>query len=158
MKPEIEGAAYAKNAIGSIVVTGMQRRWMAALLFSTAIASAASGADRPRVEAGEWETTLLVEGSKPAITRYCITAADAKAMSGDEAVLRQFLEQSTRMNTSGRCAVKSVKLDGDTSVVKMVCGRTEIATTTKFYGDRYEATSSTGSTVTGKRLGVCRER
>lgn len=98
---------------------------------------------------------MAVGTGKPMVTKFCITAADAKSMSGDEATLRKYLEESTDKNTGGRCAVKSVKLDGNRTVVNMVCGRTEIVTTTTYYGDRYEATTSNGAVVSGKRLGDC---
>jgi len=121
-----------------------------ALLFCAADASAAD-----RVQAGQWETTLTGATPQPMVTKYCITAAEARAMNGDLATLRKYLEESTAANTKGRCAVKDVELDGNRTVVTMKCGKTEVVGTTTYHGDRYESTSSNGSTVTGRRLGAC---
>lgn len=108
-----------------------------------------------RVQAGQWETTLTMGAGKPMVSKYCIGAAEAKAMNGDEAGLRKYLEESTAANTKGRCSVKSVELEDDTTTVALVCGRTEVASTTRYFGDRYESKSSNGTVVAGKRIGDC---
>lgn len=108
-----------------------------------------------RVQAGQWETTLTMATGKPMVSKYCIGAAEAKAMNGDEAGLRKYLEESTASNTKGRCLVKSVKLEDVTATVALVCGKTEVSSTTSYFGDRYESKSSNGTTVAGKRLGNC---
>jgi hypothetical protein len=121
----------------------------AILVFLATVALAAD-----RVQSGEWQTTLTLAG-KPTVTKHCITAAEAKLMNGDVATLRKYLEQSTAQKTRGRCTVKNVSLMGDTTVVTISCGRTEVTGTTKYHGDRYESSSTDGTTVTGKRLGNC---
>lgn len=125
------------------------------LFFSTLFLCAAGVQAAERVQAGEWETTLSMGTGKPIVAKYCISAAEAKAMNGDEAGLRKYLEESTASNTKGRCTVKSVKLEGDTSSVALVCGKIEVASTTRYFGDRYESKSSSGTAVAGKRLGDC---
>lgn len=125
---------------------------VAVLLFSFATINL-QAADR--VQAGQWETTLTMSAGKPMVSKYCIGAAEAKAMSGDEAGLRKYLEESTAANTKGRCSVKSVKLENDTTTVALLCGSTEMSSTTRYFGDRYESKSSNGATVAGKRLGDC---
>lgn len=108
-----------------------------------------------RVQAGQWETTVAMGAGRPMVTKYCISAAEAKAMNGDEAGLRKYLEQSIVENTKGRCWLKSVKLEDDTTTVTLVCGRTELVSITSYFGDRYESVSSDGTTVAGKRIGDC---
>jgi len=122
-----------------------------ALLF---IAVNVAAADR--VQAGEWETTMTMPGvAKPAVTKHCITAAEAALMNGDLATLRKYLEESTAKNTRGRCSVKSVAIDGNRTIATIACGKTEVVGTTTYHGDRYESTSSNGTKLVGKRLGAC---
>jgi hypothetical protein len=116
------------------------------------LAVSASAADR--VQAGQWQTTLTSAG-KPMVTKYCITAQEAKLMNGDLATLKKYLEESTATKTRGRCTVKSVSLTGNRTVVAIACGKTEVVGTTTYFGDHYESKSSDGTTVTGKRLGPC---
>jgi hypothetical protein len=129
------------------------------LLFSAMIlfgAASASAADR--VQAGQWETKLTGATPQPMVTKYCITPAEAKLMNGDLATLRKYLVESTAEKTKGRCSVKNVALNGNRTVVTMVCGKSEVVGTTTYHGDHYESTSSNGTTVTGKRLGGCPAR
>jgi hypothetical protein len=116
-------------------------------------ATSVTAADR--VQAGEWETTMTMGSAKPMVSKYCITAAEAKHMSGDLATLRKYLVESTATNTAGRCSVKDVALTGNRTVVTIACGKTVVTNTTTYHGDRYESTSSNGSTVAGTRLGAC---
>lgn len=130
------------------------RAFAVALLFAAPfVAAGVHAADR--VQAGQWETTLIMDSGKPMVTKYCIGVAEAKAMNGDEARLRKYLEESTAANTKGRCSLKSVKLESDTMTVALVCGRTELASTTTYFGNRYESKSSDGTTVAGRRVGDC---
>jgi hypothetical protein len=108
-----------------------------------------------RVQAGEWETKLTLGSGEPMLTKYCITAADAASMNGDLATLRKYLEESTETNTGGMCKVKNVALNGNRTIVTIACGETEVVGTTTYHGDRFEASSSDGSTATGKRIGAC---
>jgi hypothetical protein len=111
-----------------------------------------------RVQAGEWETELTLGSAKPMLTRYCITAGEAESMNGDLATLRKYLEESTETNTKGMCKVKNVALNANRTIVTIVCGKTEVVGTTIYHGDRYESSSSDGTTVTGKRVGACPSR
>jgi hypothetical protein len=129
--------------IRSIAVTAV------ALFLATSVAAA------DRVQEGQWETNLTMGTGTPMVTKYCITPADARSMNGDEATVRKYLEDSTATATKGACTVKSVKVDKNQTVVAIVCGKTEVVNTTKYFGDRYESKSSNGALVAGKRLGVC---
>lgn len=131
----------------------MKRKY---LLAAVLLIGATSAVAAERVRAGEWQTTLKSGTGKPLVTKYCVTAREATAMNGNLAVLRKYLEESTAEKTNGRCAVKKVALNGNRTVVTMVCGKTEVVGTTTYFGDRYESTSSSGTTVVGKRLGKCR--
>ena len=122
--------------------------------FATLLPVANSAAAADRVQAGEWETKTTIAG-KPVVSKYCITAADARLMNGDEATLRRYVEQSTAEKTKGRCAVKSVVVTGNRTVVTIACGKTQVVGTTTYHGDHYESTSSNGVTLVGKRVGAC---
>lgn len=127
-----------------------------AVLFSLAallVPSATFAAER--VQPGQWSTTMTIGSSKPMVTKYCITAADARLMNGNLATLRKYLEESTATKTKGRCAVKNVELNGNRTIVTIACGKTEVVGTTTYHGDHYESSSSDGSTVVGKRVGEC---
>lgn len=131
------------------VLTG--RILFLAMTLITAVVVAAAD----RVQPGQWETTLTGAAARPLVTRYCITPAEAKSMSGDLAMLRKYLEDSTAAKTKGRCVVKNVTLDGNRTTVTIVCGKSEVIGTTTYHGDHYESSSSDGTTVVGKRLGGC---
>jgi hypothetical protein len=130
----------------------MSKPFAAAVLLLLA-ATAAAAADR--VQSGQWETTMTGVGPKPTVSRYCVTAADAKLMNGDVATLRKYVEQSTAEKMKGRCAVKDVQVKGNQTIVTITCGKTAVTTTTTYHGDRYEAASTAGTALTGKRLGAC---
>jgi hypothetical protein len=130
-------------------------RMSAVVLFSLATLLAASNAGAAdRVKAGWWETTLTMAG-KPTVTKYCITDSDARLMNGDLATLRKYLVDSTAEKTRGRCTVKNVELKGNRTIATIACGKSEVTSTTTYYGDRYESTSSNGTTLAGKRIGTC---
>lgn len=131
------------------------KTFTAALLLVLCTFGVKTAAAADRVQAGQWETTVTVGSGKPMISKYCITPSEAKFMNGDVAALKKYVEQSTAEKTRGRCAVKEVKLDGNRTIVTIVCGRTEVTATTAYHGDHYESTSSAGSTITGKRIGNC---
>lgn len=132
-------------------------RMFAVTLFSSAalLLGASSAVAADRVQAGEWENKMTMGSAQPMVAKQCITAADAKLMNGDLATLRKYLEQSTATNTKGKCTVKDVKLNGNRTIVTIACGKTEVVGTTTYHGDRYESTSSNGTTLVGKRLGAC---
>jgi hypothetical protein len=125
------------------------------LISATLLLGATDVAGADRVKAGQWETTITVASSKPMGTKYCLTAADAKAMNGDVATLREYVKKTTAEQSGGRCTVKDVKLSGNQTTVTIVCGRTEVTNTTKYFGDRFESSDSNNTKVVGKRLGAC---
>lgn len=135
----------------------MFTRFASALILSAVFLIAATSArGAERVRAGQWETTMTAGAGKPTVTKYCIKAAEAKAMNGDLATLRKYLEDSTAENTGARCVVKHVELKGNRTVVTVACGEIQLVSTTTYHGDRYEASSSNGMKVTGRRIGACR--
>jgi hypothetical protein len=134
----------------------MIKQTAAALFIFTMLLVSGNAAAAERVQAGEWETTMTIGSGKPMVTKYCITPAEARSMNGDEAGLRKYLEASTAENTGGRCLVRSVTLKGDVTTVAIVCGKTELVTSTRYLGDKYESSSSNGAKVAGKRLGTCK--
>lgn len=132
---------------------------LSVLVLLTTLSYAGAGAAAPRVQPGEWETKLTGPSvPAPMVTKYCITPAEATAMSGDLATLKRYVEDSTAERTKGRCFAKSVALNGDRTVVTIVCGKTEVTATTTYHGDRYESSDSNGTKVTGKRTGACPAR
>lgn len=122
---------------------------------TAALLLAANAFAADRVQAGLWETKLSAAPSKPMVTKYCITAADAALMNGDLPTLRKYLQESTAEKSKGRCSVKSVELKANRTVVTTVCGKVQMVSTTTYFGNRYEATNSNGTTLSGKRLGAC---
>jgi hypothetical protein len=109
-----------------------------------------------RVQAGEWETKMVSSiSAKPIVTKYCITAAEAKAMNGSAADIRKFVQASTAEKTGGRCSVKSVTLKGNRTVVAMLCGKTEMVGTTDYAGNTYTSSTNNGVKISGKRIGAC---
>lgn len=133
----------------------MTRMFAVSLLSATLLLSATNLAAADRIQAGQWESKMTLGTGKPMLTKYCITAADAASMNGDLATLRKYLEESTAASTKGVCTVKNVTLNGNRTVVTLVCNKNEVTNTTTYHGDRYESTSSNGATVDGKRLGSC---
>jgi HAMP domain-containing protein len=129
-------------------------RFATALSTATLLLVSSTAAAADRVQAGKWQTEVTVAG-KPMRTEYCISAAEAKLMNGDVATLRKYLEQSTAEKTNGKCAVTKVAIEGNRTIVGIVCGKTEVVGTTSYFGNRYESATSDGSKVTGKRLGDC---
>jgi hypothetical protein len=129
----------------------MTRLPVALLLCATTLTAFAAD----RVQAGRWEATMRTGSAKPIATQYCISALEARSMSGDLATLRKYVEESTKANTAGRCSVKAVALKDNRTTVTIACGKSEVTNTTTYHGDRFESTSSNGSTVAGKRLGAC---
>lgn len=123
--------------------------------FATLLMAATTLIAADRVHAGQWQTTLTSGSAKPIVTKHCITPEEATFMNGDAATLRKYVEQSTAKNTRGRCVVKDVKVDGNRTIVTIACGTTQVVGTTTYHGDRYESSSSNGTTLTGKRLGPC---
>jgi hypothetical protein len=134
----------------------MTRRLIATVVSCVALMlGAQSTAAADRVQAGEWETKMTLQSGKPLVSRYCISAADAEAMNGDLPALRKYLEESTKATTQGRCKVKNVELKGNRTIVTIACGKKESVGTTTYHGNRFEASSSDGPTITGKRVGAC---
>jgi hypothetical protein len=124
--------------------------WLSILLLSTMSTAAAD-----RVRTGQWETTMTIGQGKPTVTTHCITPREAELMNGDAAALRKYVEESTAQKTKGRCAVRSVVVEGNRTIVTIACGKTQVVGTTTYHGDHYESSSSNGTKLVGKRLGAC---
>ena len=133
----------------------MIKLFVATLLSLATLLGATNAAAADRVQAGQWESTMTVGSAKPIVTKYCITAGEARSMNGDLATLRKYLEESTAASSKGRCSVKNVELNGNQTIVTITCGKAEVIGKTTYHGDHYESTSSNGSTLVGKRLGSC---
>lgn len=117
--------------------------------------NAVNGVAAERVQPGKWETKLKIGKGAASAATYCISSAEAASMNGDAASLRRYVEKSTAEKTNGRCAMSKLELSGNRVVVTVACGKTVMVSTTKYFGDRYESTTSDGTTITGKRLGAC---
>src|SRR4051794_13796126 len=102
----------------------MTKRLVAGVVSALIITMSAAAADR--VRAGQWETTMTVGQGKPAVTTHCITSSEAGLMNGDAAALRKYVEESTAQKTKGRCAVRSVVVEGNRTIVTIACGKTEV--------------------------------
>ena len=133
----------------------MIRQGASTLFTAVMLLVATNAAAADRVQAGEWETKMTIGTGKPIVTKYCITPDEARSMNGDEATLRKYLVESTAEKTGGRCLIRTVTLKDDVTTVAIVCGKTEVVTSTTYQGNRYESSSSNGAKVAGKRLGAC---
>lgn len=133
----------------------MIRQGASTLFTAVMLLVATNAAAADRVQAGEWETKMTIGTGKPIVTKYCITPDEARSMNGDEATLRKYLVESTAEKTGGRCLIRTVTLKDDVTTVAIACGKTEVVTSTKYQGNRYESSSSNGAKVTGRKLGAC---
>jgi hypothetical protein len=123
---------------------------------SLLLSTSAIAADR--VKPGNWETKMVASiGAAPMVSTYCITADEATKMNGDVATVKKYLVDSTTEKLKGRCSVKNVIARDNKTTVTITCGKTEVTSTTTYYGDHYESTSSNGTKVSGKRIGVCKK-
>ncbi len=120
------------------------------------ILMAASAQAAERVHAGQWETVLTTKQGAGTTTAACLTAAEAAFVNGDAAGLRKHLEESMTKNTRGRCTVKDVKVTELTVIVLTACGSNEMTATTTYHGDRFDTLTTSGTTITGRRLGACK--
>ncbi len=120
------------------------------------ILMASSALAAERVRAGQWETVLTTKQGSATTTAACLTAAEAAFVNGDAAGLRKHLEESMVKNTRGRCTVKDVKVTELTVIVLTACGSNEMTATTTYHGDGYETLTTSGTKITGRRLGACK--
>lgn len=134
----------------------MTKKFAVALLAGAALFHAAASFAADRVKAGNWEMRVTLPGAKSAVNTHCITADEARQINGDVATLRKYVETSTAEKLQGRCTVKSVVAKDNQTIVTIACGKTEVTSTTTYHGDHYEVSSSTGMTMTGKRIGDCK--
>ena len=120
-------------------------RTLKTLLFATAILGAgraASAADHPNLQPGNWETSMTMEmagmpgmASRPATTfTHCIKPDQLKD--------NQSLAERMQSNAKGKCKVSDVKFDNDKLSYSFACdtgasGSTELI----FGGNTYEGTT-----------------
>ena len=109
-----------------------------------------------RVHAGQWETVLTTKaGNSSPATISCLTASEAAFLNGDAAALRKHVEESMAKNTRGRCKVTDLQVKGNAIAVTTACGSNHSVVTTTYHGETYEAVSTAGTTIRGRRLGAC---
>jgi hypothetical protein len=85
------------------------------------LSSAATLHAQVRQRPGMWESTITSHG-KTDTRSSCVEPADAALTDGPEALLRTKLEKAA--SKGGVCTIKNFKLDGNTLIYAMVCGKT----------------------------------
>jgi hypothetical protein len=116
------------------------------------IAMSASGAAAvDRVHAGQWETTIE-SGGRSHVMTTCVTPAEAQAMNGDEAALRDGIEKAT---AATGCKLMGVKASGNQVTVSSQCSVGSNTGTTTYRGESYDSENSNGTKVHAKRVGAC---
>ena len=114
-----------------------------------------------RQRPGMWESTITSHG-KTVTRSSCVKPADAALTDGPEAMLRAKLEKAA--SEGGLCTIKNFKLDGNTLVYAMVCGKTTNLIETKFHGGDSQETTMTVTTggvtnvnqIKSRRTGDCK--
>jgi hypothetical protein len=104
-----------------------------------------------RLQPGQWETTISAGGRDRAM-QICVTAADARAVNGNE---KTFEASVLKTAQDAGCTVKDVKVSGNQVTSDATCGGHQSTSTTTYHGDWFEVTSSTGAKVVAKRIGAC---
>ena len=82
----------------------------------------------------------------------CVTPAEAQAMNGDEATLKQGMEKAA---AGTGCKVTAIKASGNQVTVSSQCGVGANTGTTTYRGDSYDSENSNGTKVHAKRIGPC---
>ncbi len=89
----------------------------AVLLASGAAGRAASAADHPNLQPGNWETTMTMEMAgmppRPMTTTHCIKA--------DEVKDNQSIAERIQANPRSKCKVSDVKFEGDKLSYSFAC-------------------------------------
>ena len=117
------------------------------------LASLALSADAAdRVRAGQWDTTMTVNGAERTLSA-CIPQSDADAMNGDVNSIRAAVEKS--IAPTG-CKVTDVKVNGGQVIVASNCAGKEAVGTTTYHGDSAETVTANGMKVLAKRVGACK--
>jgi hypothetical protein len=146
----------SRESVGRFRGVVTMKTLTAALLAGASLLIASTSFAADRVKAGKWETKLTPPGaSAPIVSTYCISADEARLMNSDVATLRKYVTDSTAAKLKGRCTVKSVVAKDNQTIVTIACGKTEVTSTTTYYGDHYDSTSSNGTKLSGKRIGDC---
>jgi hypothetical protein len=129
--------------------TGTRIATLAACLFAC-VALPTLAADR--IHAGQWDTTLDVNGRTMAMSA-CVPQSEADAMNGDAASIRAAIEKSTAPTG---CKVLDVKVNAGEVRVTSSCAGKEAVGTTTYHGDSAETVSSNGTKALAKRVGPCK--
>ena len=114
-----------------------------------------------RMRPGMWENTTTSHG-KTSTRSSCIKPADAALTDGPEAMVRAELGKAA--SKDGLCTIKNFKLDGNTLIYAMVCGKTTNLIETKFHGGDSQETTMTVATggvtsvkqIKSRRTGDCK--
>jgi hypothetical protein len=127
-------------------------RYIPALL-TCLLASLALSADAAdRVHAGQWDTTMTVNGKTRTLSA-CIPQGEADAMNGDANSIRAAVEKST---AATGCKVTDVKVNGGQVIVASICAGKEGLGTTVYHGDSAETETANGAKFLARRVGACK--
>jgi len=115
------------------------------------VALSAEAADRMR--AGLWVGTTTTK-DRTHNTSNCLAQSDVDAMNGDAKSIQAYLEKSIPPSI---CKLSDFKVNGDDVVYTTVCGNTPAnVVTTKYHGNSFESTTSSGTKSSAKLTGACK--
>jgi hypothetical protein len=128
-----------------------------AFLALSLLASGMQAADR--VRPGLWENTVTADG-KSVTKTSCRTPAQTASVNGSDKTILDSMQKAFA-KTQG-CALKDVKIAGNTISWVMACADRSIASTSIYGGDTSETTISTTtagvtktSRIKSRRVGNC---
>ena len=111
----------------------------------------------PRINAGNWEATMVTDGETRKLT-FCLSAEEAAALNADSKSGQEFAAKKA----GARCSVKTYEANSDTVSYTLVCGNRTITDVTRYRGDTSEgvktvtADGKTSETrIKSRRLGAC---
>jgi hypothetical protein len=118
-----------------IEMTRLRTLVIPTLVFLT-LSRAATLHAQVRQRPGMWESTVTSHGKTDTLSS-CVEPSVAALLDGPEALIRAKLDKLA----STVCTIENFKLDGNTVIYAMVCGKTTTLIETKFHGsDSQEAT------------------
>lgn len=124
------------------------------------VVSSVSAADR--TAPGQYEMVTIADG-KTQTDSVCQTPEMAKIANGDAKSGREEKQKTLDRFGKGRCTVKAYDIIGNTVSATIVCGKSEVTTSTTYHGDTSESevtTTDSGKTtsvrVKAKRVGACK--
>jgi hypothetical protein len=106
-----------------------------------------------RMRAGQWVGTTTVK-DKTFNSATCMTQVDVDAMNGDVAAIRSYLEKTVPPSI---CKLSNIKANGGEIVYTTACGSAAPdVVTTKYHGDSFESTTTSGTTSSARWTGNCK--